>query len=277
MARSRNIKPAFFNNDELAEIEPLGRLLFIGLWTIADFKGDLEWREKRIKAQILPYDNCDIKKIAINLDSSGFIRFYSDGNKTYLNVSNFIKHQNPHKNEKDKGSEIPEFNKIMRQAIDLTTLTINRDKSGLNHDKDGTNPADSLIPITDSLNLIPETLSDQKDQSAKANHSFDIFKYWCDVMGKSVSTSKLNAKREKAIKARLKEGYTVDQIKLAIDGCRKDPFSMGQNDRQKPFNDIELICRDGTKLEGFIGNKAFITKDINAIGTDFSPPEGWNQ
>ena len=30
---ARNIKPAFFDNDELAENDPLGRLLFIGLWT----------------------------------------------------------------------------------------------------------------------------------------------------------------------------------------------------------------------------------------------------
>jgi len=101
----------------------------------------------------------------------------------------------------------------------------------------------------------------EKPMSAKANPAFDLFKYWCDVMGKNLSTSKLTAKRDKAIKARLKEGYTVDQIKQAIDGCRNDPFSMGQNDRQKPFNDIELICRTGEKLESFmetIGNEKII-------------------
>lgn len=98
--------------------------------------------------------------------------------------------------------------------------------------------------------------SDSKSEitttSAKANPSFDLFKYWCDVMGKNLSTSKLTPKRDKAIKARLKEGYTFEQIKAAIDGCRNDPFSMGHNDRQKPFNDIELICRTGEKLESFI-------------------------
>ena len=61
MARARNIKPAFFDNDDLAEVPPLGRILFIGFWTISDFKGDLEWRPKRIKAQILPYDDCDVE------------------------------------------------------------------------------------------------------------------------------------------------------------------------------------------------------------------------
>ena len=162
MARARNIKPAFFDNDLLADIEPLGRLLFIGLWTIADYKGDLVYREKRIKAQLLPYDNCDIKKIMINLDKSGFIRFYSDGDSIYLNIANFSKHQNPHKNERQKGSDIPEYSESMSQLVDLTTLTINRDKNGTAHDNNETNRADSLLLIPDSLSPItdspPETV-----------------------------------------------------------------------------------------------------------------------
>jgi hypothetical protein len=48
MARSRNIKPGFFTNDELAECHPLGRLLFAGLWTIADKRG-LDDRPKKLK------------------------------------------------------------------------------------------------------------------------------------------------------------------------------------------------------------------------------------
>ena len=107
-----------------------------------------------------------------------------------------------------------------------------------------------------NINQEPLTINQESNMSAKANHSFDLFKYWCDVMGKNMSTSKLTPKRDKAIKARLKEGYTVEQVKQAIDGCRLDAFSMGQNDRQKPFNDIELICRTGEKLESFIQGNA---------------------
>lgn len=170
MARARNIKPSFFDNDELADVAPLGRLLFIGLWTLADFRGNLEWRDRRIKKQLLAYDDCDISELAINLDKSGFIRFYSDGDKTYLNVSNFTKHQNPHKNERDKGSEIPEITNDMRQAIDLNTLTINRDLSGLKRNSSTSNPADSLVLIPDSRSLIPETNSKELIENA-----FDIF------------------------------------------------------------------------------------------------------
>lgn len=57
MARSRNIKPAFFFNEQLAEVAPLGRLLFIGLWTIADREGRLEDRPRKIKAEVLAYDD----------------------------------------------------------------------------------------------------------------------------------------------------------------------------------------------------------------------------
>ena len=157
MPRARNIKHSFFSNDVLAEIDPLGRLLFIGMWTLADYKGDFEWREKRVKASILPYDNCDIKKLAINLDKSGFIRFYSNGDSVYVRIVNFGKHQNPHKNERDKGTEIPGYDEELRQLIDLKGLTINRDKSGEEPEDYASDPADSLSLIPDSGLLNPET------------------------------------------------------------------------------------------------------------------------
>ncbi len=158
MARARNIKPAFFSNDLLAEIEPVGRLLFIGLWTISDYKGCIEWRPKRIKAQVLPYDNCDIENIAINLDKSGFIRFYSVQGIKYLKIVNFNKHQNPHKNERDKGSAIPDIESKDSKPLTITGPEEVSDKIAINPDKNGSDRADSLILIPDSPILIPEPL-----------------------------------------------------------------------------------------------------------------------
>ena len=54
--RARNIKPGFFENEELADLPPLTRLLYIGLWLLADREGRLENRPRRIKAQIFPYE-----------------------------------------------------------------------------------------------------------------------------------------------------------------------------------------------------------------------------
>lgn len=88
---------------------------------------------------------------------------------------------------------------------------------------------------------------------AKANDALEVFTYWKDVMRKS-NSSLFNAKRERAVKARLKEGYTVEQIKSAILGCSLTDHNMGKNDSGKKYDDLELICRDGTQVERFANN-----------------------
>lgn len=105
MARARNIKPAFFANDDLADIEPLGRLLFIGLWTVADREGRLEDRPRRIKAEVLPYDDCDVDKLLDDLQSHGFVQRYEVDGVKCVQVISFTKHQNPH--YKEGASELP--------------------------------------------------------------------------------------------------------------------------------------------------------------------------
>lgn len=157
MARARNIKPSFFQNEELGELDPLVRLFFVGLWTIADYRGCVEFRPKRLKVQLLPYDNCDTEALANNLEKSGFVQSYSVAGQRYLKIINFEKHQNPHKNEREAGSEIPDIDRDDSQRVDSIEFENNRDKNGTAPDKDGTAPADSLLLIPDSLLLIPDS------------------------------------------------------------------------------------------------------------------------
>lgn len=152
MARARNIKPSFFTNEQLADNDPLGRLLFIGLWTLADYNGNLECKPRTIKVQVLPWDDCDIKQLMINLDKSGLIRFYSDSEKLFINIPNFLKHQSPHKNEREKPSEIPEYNTDHLQLIDYSSLTINHDLTGAIRINSTSDRADSLFLNPHSLN-----------------------------------------------------------------------------------------------------------------------------
>lgn len=149
MARARNIKPGFFQNDELGELDPLARLLFIGMWTIADFKGCIEYRPKMLKVQLLPYDECDIELLSNNLEQARFIRFYSVQGKRYIKIVNFEKHQNPHKNEREAGSEIPDITEQDNKTNELT-------QDGTKPDLIGTARADSLLLIPSSL--IPDSL-----------------------------------------------------------------------------------------------------------------------
>lgn len=105
MPRIRSIKPGFFTNDSLAEVHPLGRLLFSGLWCHADRAGRLEDRPRKLKAEILPYDDCNIDDLLDALAARGFVIRYNVAGVRYLQVVNFDKHQTP--NIKEIDSIIP--------------------------------------------------------------------------------------------------------------------------------------------------------------------------
>ena len=105
--RSRNIKPGFFKNEILGVLDPLARILFSGLWCMADREGRLEDRPLRIKIEVLPYDNCDVEDLLKGLQENGFIQRYEVNGEGYIQIVNFLKHQNPHIRE--KASEIPPF------------------------------------------------------------------------------------------------------------------------------------------------------------------------
>jgi hypothetical protein len=107
MARSRNIKPSFFTNDDLAECDCEARILFIALWCIADREGRLTYRPKKIKVEALPYDDCDIVNLIEQLCNYRFIFIYSNNGKQILQINKWSKHQNPH--HKEIESELPSF------------------------------------------------------------------------------------------------------------------------------------------------------------------------
>jgi hypothetical protein len=105
MARTRDLKPGFFTNEDLAQLPPLARLLFQGLWCHADREGRLEDRPARLKVQILPYDDCDADDLLNKLASAGFIRRYQVDFAKFIQVVTFTDHQKPH--PKEQVSEIP--------------------------------------------------------------------------------------------------------------------------------------------------------------------------
>jgi hypothetical protein len=106
--RIRTIKPSFFKNDDLGELDPLARILFIGLWCMADRRGRLEDRPKRIKAELLPYDDADLNFLLNGLVTRGFITRYQVGELRIIQIASFEKHQRITGGEADTDSVLPE-------------------------------------------------------------------------------------------------------------------------------------------------------------------------
>jgi hypothetical protein len=150
--RARNIKPGFFVSDQLLECDPLARILFLGLACICDRDGRFEWRPKKHKIEILPCDNCDIGGLIEQLVRAKLVNHYEAGGREYGEIPSFLRHQNPHKNEKPStippGPESEPRTYKVPCSHHTSTVQV--------PDKYTTNPAESLNP--ESLN--PESLKD---------------------------------------------------------------------------------------------------------------------
>lgn len=200
MARARNIKPSFFTNEVLGQLEPIACLLFIGLWTLADRDGILEDRPLRIKAELFPYrEKLDVNRYLTDLERLDFIMRYSHESGKFIYVKNFSKHQNPHNTEKAKGFPKPPE---LPGKLALTPLD------------NGYSPADSLIPDS----LIP----DSNIMSGKPDDSRQLAKELIDFLnlkaGKAFRHTDANIE---PIVARLKEGYTLQDMKtVTVRKCR---------------------------------------------------------
>lgn len=102
MARTRNIKPGTYDNEQLAECTIPARWLFPALWQLADRDGYLEDRPRRIKKHAYGYDTIDVVPLLDELKENGFIEYVtreSDGT-SWIFIPTFSKHQSPHKFEK---------------------------------------------------------------------------------------------------------------------------------------------------------------------------------
>src|SRR5574343_371911 len=148
--RSRNIKPGFFTNEILSEIPPITRLLFIGLWCYADKEGKFEWKPKKIKAIIFPYDNCDVEDMLICLHKNNFIKKYNVNGNQYGFIIKFREHQNPHPHEAK--SKIPNPEEDLEGETECNYIQCNEREMSTKCTADSLIP-DSLIPDS----LIPDS------------------------------------------------------------------------------------------------------------------------
>lgn len=206
MARARNIKPGFFTNDELGELSPLARLAFIGLWGQADFNGNMKCKPKRLKVEILPYDNVDFAELISELEGCGFVQRYQVGNENFLHVVNFQKHQRPHKNEVLRGTDIPK--PVTQQDPNGTDPEQNRTETEQERDENRSNPPDTGYRIPDSGYLNPEQKtpssaddapSQESDSSGKGAVDYSgIVELYNDLLGEFLpNVVKLSDKRKK--------------------------------------------------------------------------------
>lgn len=180
MARARNIKPGFYKNEDLAECSVWARLMFPGLWMLADREGRIEDRPKRIKGELFPYDSVEVDPLLQELVNWGFINRYIADGKKVIAINNFLEHQYPHGKEAD--SELPDINGVYtvnerdyksgcvtgKSKKNETSTVQAQDKNQTctvqAHPESGLLNPESLNPVVNKTHTIPE--SEDSDFSA---------------------------------------------------------------------------------------------------------------
>jgi len=104
------------------------------------------------------------------------------------------------------------------------------------------------------------------DASRKVT-AMELFRYWQRECGHG--TAKATPERLTKVMARLREGYSSAEVRKAIDGAKHGAY---ENDGKR-YDDLELICRNGSKLEDFIqrGEKAtgaIVVEEVSTGGLE---------
>lgn len=108
-------------------------------------------------------------------------------------------------------------------------------------------PADASAVLTAPPKVL-EAVNARLKQAASIRR---IFTFWQEEVGKP--EARLTPDRARKIQARIREGYTEQQIMQAIRGISRSPHHNGENDSGTEYLDLTLICRTGSKLEQFMG------------------------
>lgn len=94
MARIRTLKPEFWGDEKLSRLDPLTRLVFLGLMSLADDAGRLVDNVKALDGQLFPAtdDSC-ANALATLAELSRITRYESESGQRLIQVANWHRHQ----------------------------------------------------------------------------------------------------------------------------------------------------------------------------------------
>lgn len=103
--RRREISPEFWTDEKVVSVSDGAKLLFQGLWNLADREGRLEDRPLVIGFKVRPWDPTAASRYLDELVGAKLVVRYEVGDERYLLVPNFCEHQHVH--PKEVPSRIP--------------------------------------------------------------------------------------------------------------------------------------------------------------------------
>lgn len=230
MARKRMIDPNIWQSEDFSKLSTLGKIVFIGLFSLADDEGRGRCNPVYLKSTLFPYEenirSTDINKTLSEISSNMSVVFYIENGSSYYNLYNWHTWQ---KIDRPSQSKIPEYNEKTMQKIFDNNSTNNQRRVSYK---------------------IKE--NNKKEIEDKRNRIKNIYNTKCTQLPQ---IQKLTEKREKAIDKFL-EDFTEEQFKKICQITNSTEFLIGKNEKgwKADFDFLIRIDKATNILEGKYGN-----------------------
>ena len=234
--RIRSIKPEFWASESVGRLSRDTRLVFVGLWSLADDSGRFRADPRYIAGQLFPYDDDGLKTVSralASLREEGCVHLYEADRSQYGQVTGWERHQ---KIDRPSPSKIP-------QPPETPLANIR---------EDSTKPREASCEEQGTGNREGNREQGGEGKAAGPSAQEQLRQAWNDNRGPKLPEWRADsAHRDKPARDRLKERPIAEWVEV-VKRIAASPFCTGSNDRGWRA-DPEFFLRAGTAakvLEG---------------------------
>lgn len=238
------IDPNIWQSEDFSKLSTLGKLVFIGLFSLADDEGKGRCNPVFLKSTLFPYEesirSADIDKTLSEISSNMSVVFYSCDGSNYYSLLSWNTFQ---KIDRPTSSKIPEYDEKTMQRL---------------FDDNSTSPRRGFIPKRKEDNRIEE--------ENKRIRIKDIYNKHCPNLPQ---VQKITEKRKKAIDKFLKE-FTEEQFIEICKIANSTDFLIGKNDNgwKADFDFLMRTDKATNVLEGKYNNDKVVKNKLTNKSTD---------
>lgn len=198
MARKRMIDPNIWQSEDFGKLSILAKIVFIGLFSLADDEGRGRANPMYLKSVLFPYNedmrSADIEKTLYEISSNMSVIFYSCDGSNYYSLYNWNEWQ---KIDKPTDSKLPAFernNEYIRQLFvegspkDSRELSPNKKRIEKENNKNKKEKKEFVPPTLEEV----QTYVNEKKLEVNAKEFYDYFTEgkWIDSKGNQVKSWK---------------------------------------------------------------------------------------
>ncbi|MFA4900888.1 MAG: hypothetical protein WC563_15325 [Brevundimonas sp.] len=257
--RIRTIKPEVTEDDLAAALSDSAWRMWVSMWTLADDFGDVRASDRYLashvwqdtaRMKVVPSLKLELATKVIRPGQHPMIMLYEINGEEYARIKGFPRHQRI-----DNGGQarVPEPTSEQSQAHALRFAETRGDshmvrQPTLDSARFAALPPTSGPDHDHDLQSGPPTTTTEATPVSPVD---EVFLHWQKTLKPG---AKKTAGRLTRIRARLAEGFTGEQLRLAVTGSLEDDWLMGRTpgSRKGGYKDIDTVLRDAAQVERLI-------------------------